>query len=107
MLILIPVILIVAFGGIGLIFLSQRLTKETRMVRGKIKKAVRNRNKPEESISGGDKINDLEEKETYCCNGCGREISETEYCQSGGLCDRCRGMPLQQGFPTPPGFPKF
>jgi len=93
--------------GMGFIFLSHPLTQKTRKVRSKIKKVVKNRNKLEESISGKDEIIELEEEDTLQCQECGRELSEGEYWEFGGLCNICRGVPLQKGFPAPPGFPKF
>jgi Zn finger protein HypA/HybF involved in hydrogenase expression len=93
--------------GIGFIFLSYMLTQKTRKLRRKIKKVVKNRKKFGEPISGEDETIHSEEEEVFQCQECGRKISETEYWEFGGLCNRCRGMPLQQGFPAPPGFPKL
>jgi Zn finger protein HypA/HybF involved in hydrogenase expression len=105
-----PNILVLALMtiGIGFIFLSYLLPQKTPEVRSKIKKALRNRNESEESISvEEDEVIDSEEKETFKCQECGRELLESEYWEFGGLCKRCRGMPLQGRFPAPPGFPKL
>lgn len=47
-----------------------------------------------------------EENEKFYCESCNKRISEEEYDEHGGLCRYCRGAPTQQGFPSPPGFPK-
>ncbi len=46
-------------------------------------------------------------KETFICSNCGRFISEYDFMSHDGLCKYCRGMPMQRGFPSPPGFPKL
>jgi len=48
-----------------------------------------------------------EEEEQYRCEMCNREISQEEYEEFNGLCTRCRGGPIQRGFPSPKGFPKI
>ncbi|MFX0202007.1 MAG: hypothetical protein ACFFCW_38335 [Candidatus Hodarchaeota archaeon] len=97
------------FIGVVLIFLSRILTKKTREARRAIKEAVKNRTKIFEAELEKNERDDLDiDDELEClCQGCGREISEGDYWEFGGLCKRCRGMPLQQGFPSPPGFPKL
>ena len=49
----------------------------------------------------------VEEKETFMYLNCGRFISEYDFMSHDGLCKYCRGMPMQKGFPSPPGFPKL
>jgi len=95
--------------GVSLVFLSRILTKKTREVRRAIKKAVKNRTKIDGANAEKDETVDLDisEEAQFLCSSCGREVSEQEYWEFGGLCKRCRGMPLQQKFPAPPGFPKL
>jgi len=47
------------------------------------------------------------EEEEYRCGMCNKEISQEEYEEFNGLCRRCRGGPIQRGFPSPKGFPKI
>ncbi len=47
------------------------------------------------------------EEEKYRCTMCNREISQEEYEEFNGLCRRCKGGPIQRGFPSPKGFPKI
>ncbi|MGQ9616063.1 MAG: hypothetical protein ACUVWJ_06625 [Spirochaetota bacterium] len=54
-----------------------------------------------------------EDKETFTesvdliCKNCGRSISEYDFFKYGGMCKYCAGAIPQQGFPSPPGFPKL
>jgi len=93
--------------GIGFILWSYKLTQKTKKVRKKIKKAIKNRNKYKRFTLRDDESIFEEKEGIFHCQECGREISEKEYWEFWGLCRRCRGMPLHQGFPAPPGFPKF
>lgn len=45
--------------------------------------------------------------ETYFCIQCGEEIPEHEFEEFSGLCKKCRGISIQENFPSPPGFPKL
>jgi hypothetical protein len=104
-------VLVLAFIGIplgaGLLLLALRLTSETRKVRRAVRKAVKSRLKVPETILIENEEVELQTDENFYCQGCGREISEQESSDFGGLCRWCRGMPLQRGFPAPPGFPKL
>jgi len=60
--------------------------------------------KPDYNTSG-DEYEDDYDGDEYCCSNCGQTISEWEFREYSGLCQICRGLPLHQGFPGPPGFP--
>lgn len=94
--------------GIGLIIYSLKLTKATRKAKKAIRKATRKLPvRTYETFSDEREVNFPQPNETLYCRECGREISEWEFHEFGGLCKMCRGMPLQKGFPSPPGFPKL
>jgi len=93
--------------GIGLILLALKLTRETRKVRRAVKRVVKNRLGLPKATLVKDEVTELQTDEIFYCQGCGKEISEQEFEEFGGLCKWCRGMPLQKEFPAPPGFPKL
>ncbi len=43
----------------------------------------------------------------FYCIQCGKEISPYQFQELGGLCRNCRGITIQDNFPSPPGFPKL
>lgn len=103
--------LVLAFIGLplgtGLILLALRLTKETRKVRGAVKKVINERLELQEAISVESEVIGTQTNEIFHCQQCGKEISEQEFDELLGLCRQCRGMPSQKGFPAPPRFPKL
>jgi hypothetical protein len=54
-----------------------------------------------------EKFPESEESENLICKNCGRSITEYDFIKYGGMCKYCAGMIQQQGFPSPPGFPKL
>jgi len=55
----------------------------------------------------GEENGTFNEPENLICKNCGRLISEYDFVRYGGMCKYCAGMIPQQGFPSPPGFPKL
>lgn len=118
--------------GMGLLIHGLWLIRETLRVRASIERAVENppksqgdtsvneeeifsrlervveRLEKDASVEDEEILPDLEIppfEEKFYCQICGRKISEKEFEEFGGLCRRCRGMPLQRGFSVLPGFP--
>ena len=93
---------------VGSITIARFLRRKMRRIRRAIRRVVRRRARArrfEQYAILENEVNDTDYA-LYCKN-CGRGISEEDYIAHDGLCKYCRGVITQQGFPSPPGFPKF
>jgi len=96
--------------GIALIISAIILGRNIRKTRKAVRRVMRGRRKIQEyqeSNGTNYEANEVGIDDTFYCRNCGRDISERDFIEYDGLCKYCRGMVIQKGFPSPPGFPKM